>query len=78
MLRGRIVKIVNCHSGWNVEWTNGVGRNVTWSVCGLTLRQGTSGTPPPGQAVREEVPRNAPGPCPAHNVYEHRGWAQIG
>ncbi len=36
MLRGRIVIIVNCHSGWNVGWTYGVGRNVTLSVCGWT------------------------------------------
>ncbi len=41
MLRGRSVTVVNCHSGRNVWWTYGVGRNVTWSVCGWAELQGT-------------------------------------
>ncbi len=37
----RNVKVVKCHSRWFVGWTNSVGRNVTWSVCGWTDRQYT-------------------------------------
>jgi hypothetical protein len=37
----RNVTVVNCHSRRFVGWTDSVGRNVTWSVCGWTDRQGT-------------------------------------
>jgi hypothetical protein len=41
MSHGRSVTVENRHSGQNVGWTYGVVRNVTWSVCGWTSRQGT-------------------------------------
>ncbi len=37
----RNVTVVKCHSRRFVGWTNSVGRNVTWSVCGWTDRQCT-------------------------------------
>ncbi len=37
----RNVTVVKCHSRRFVRWTNSVGRNVTWSVCGWTDRQCT-------------------------------------
>ncbi len=39
--RWTIVTIVNCHSRRFVGWTLSLGRNVAWSVCGWTDRQGT-------------------------------------
>ncbi len=33
--------VVNCHSRRFVGWTLSLGRNVEWSVCGWTDRQGT-------------------------------------
>ncbi len=35
------VTVANCHSRRFVGWTLSLGRNVTWSVCGWTDRQGT-------------------------------------
>jgi hypothetical protein len=37
----RNVTVVKCHSRWFVGWTDSVGRNVMWSVCGWTDRQCT-------------------------------------
>jgi hypothetical protein len=38
------VTVVNCHSRRFVGWTLNLGRNVAWSVCGWTDRQGTVNT----------------------------------
>ncbi len=38
----RNVTVVKCHSRRFVGWTNSVGRNVTWTVCGWTDRQCTA------------------------------------
>jgi hypothetical protein len=35
------ITVVNCHSRQFVRWMLSLGRNVTWSVCGWTERQGT-------------------------------------
>ncbi len=40
--RWRNVTVVNCHSRRFVGWTLSLGRNVAWSVCGWTDRQGTA------------------------------------
>jgi hypothetical protein len=37
----RNVTVIKCHSRRFVGWTDSVGRNVTWSVCGWTDRQCT-------------------------------------
>jgi hypothetical protein len=39
------VTVVNCHSRRFVGWMLSLGRNVAWSVCGWTDRQGTAGSP---------------------------------
>ncbi len=31
-VKGQNVTVVNCHSGWNVQWKLRVGRNVALSV----------------------------------------------
>jgi hypothetical protein len=40
--RWTYVTVVNCHSRRFVGWTLRLGRNVMWSVCGWTDRQGTN------------------------------------
>jgi hypothetical protein len=32
---------MNCHNRQFIGWTDRVGQNVAWSVCGWTVRQGT-------------------------------------
>ncbi len=41
MSHDQSVAVENCHSGQNVGWTYGVGRNVAWLVCGGIKHQGT-------------------------------------
>ncbi len=46
---------VKMSRGRFVRWTNSVGQNVTWSVCGWTDRQCTSTVSRPSGFIRQRV-----------------------